>query len=151
MNLIEIAGYLGSDAEERFTPNGKKVISFRMATRTRQGGKDETIWWKVNIWGDRFDKMVPYLRKGTAIIVLGEMNKPETYVDKEGKTQVVLTVNAEIVKFSPFGKPDKGQESGSAGVSHQSAYTEDQGKEMAGKTSYGSHAFADFSNDDLPF
>lgn len=110
MNLIQIAGYLGSDAEERFTPNGKKVISLRVATRAWQGGKEETIWWRVSLWGDRFDKLVPYLRKGAAVVIVGEMGKPETYVDREGKTQVSLNITAEIVKFSPFGKGEKNTE-----------------------------------------
>ena len=109
MNLIQIAGFLGADVEERTTGTGKRVVSLRLATRTRQGGKDDTIWWRVNIWNDRFDRMLPYLRKGTALIVVGEMSKPETYVDKNGQTQVSMTVSAEIIKFSPFGKPDKGE------------------------------------------
>lgn len=105
MILVEIAGFLGNDPEERYTSSGKRVISFRVGVKVRQGGKDETVWWRVSIWGDRFDKMLPFLRKGSAVIVLGEMSKPELYVDREGKTQVSLSISAEIVKFSPFGKP----------------------------------------------
>lgn len=157
MNFVEVAGFLGSDAEERFTPNGKRVVSFRVGARTRQGGKDETIWWRINIWGDRFDKMLPYLKKGTAIIVFGEMSKPETYVDKEGKTQITLTLTAEIVKFSPFGKSEKPQEATSApaampafeNFAHGNAHHDG---EMAGKPAGAAYNFnADFSNDDLPF
>lgn len=107
MNFAELAGFLGADAEERFTPTGKRVISLRLATRGRKG---ETIWWRINIWDDRFDKMLPYLRKGTALIVFGEILKPETYQDKEGKVQVALSLNAEVIRFSPFGKPEGKQE-----------------------------------------
>ncbi|NGX54144.1 MAG: Single-stranded DNA-binding protein [Chlamydiae bacterium] len=105
MNYVFIAGHLGADAEERFTATGKRVVSLRIACKVRQGGKDDTIWWRVNIWNDRFDKMIPYLRKGSGVIVIGEMSKPETYVDKEGNTRVSLTLSAESIKFSPFGKP----------------------------------------------
>ena len=110
MNFVFVAGHLGADAEERFTANGKRVVSLRLASRIRQGGKDDTIWWRVNIWSDRFDKMIPYLRKGSALIVVGELGKPETYVDKEGNTRVSLTISAESIKFSPFGKPASTQE-----------------------------------------
>jgi len=102
MNLIEIAGFLGGDPEERFTNTGKKVVSFRVGVRV---GKEETIWWKVTIWNDRFDRMMPYLKKGSAVIVLGEMSKPEIYTGKDGQPQISLNINAEIIKFSPFGKP----------------------------------------------
>lgn len=107
MNLIQIAGYLGNDPEVRFTPSGQKVISFRVGTRSRRGNKDETIWFRVTIWGDRFDKMLSFLKKGSAVIVIGEMHKPEIYNDREGKAQVSLEITAEVIRFSPFGRPDK--------------------------------------------
>lgn len=110
MIIVEIAGFLGADPEERFTANGKRVISLRVATRVRQGGQDETVWWRVNIWGDRFDKMLPFLKKGSAVIVVGEMSKPETYTSRDGIVQVSLTISAEMIKFSPFGRPDKPSE-----------------------------------------
>ena len=107
MNLLEIAGFLGADAEERFTSGGKKVISFRVGARV---GKDETMWWRVTIWGDRFDRLVPYLKKGTAVIVMGEMSKPEIYTGRDGQPQISLGMTAEIIKFSPFGKPKSERE-----------------------------------------
>lgn len=105
MIIIEIAGFLGADAEERFTSTGKRVIGLRVATKVRHSNQDETVWWKANIWSDRFDKMVPYLKKGAAVIIVGEMGKPEVYTARDGSQQVSLTMNAEMVKFSPFGKP----------------------------------------------
>ena len=105
MIIVEIAGFLGADPEERFTANGKRVISLRVATKVRKGGQDETVWWRVNIWDDRFDKMLPYLKKGSAVIIVGEMSKPETYTGRDGAVQVSLTLSAEIIKFSPFGRP----------------------------------------------
>lgn len=112
MIIVEIAGFLGGDPEERFTATGKRVVTFRVATRVRQGGQDETVWWGVSIWGDRFDKMLPYLKKGSSVIIIGEMGKPELYVAKDGTTQVSLTLTAEIIKFSPFGRPEKAAERG---------------------------------------
>ena len=108
MILVEIAGFLGADPEERYTATGKRVISFRVGAKVRTSGKEETtVWWRVSIWGDRFDKMMPYLKKGSAVIVIGEMGKPELYVDREGKTQISLSISAEMVKFSPFGRSQK--------------------------------------------
>ena len=107
MNLLEIAGFLGGDPEERFTSSGEKVVSFRVGVKA---GKEDTMWWRVSVWGDRFDRMMPYLKKGSAVIVVGEMSKPEIYNGKDGQPQVSLNLNAEIIKFSPFGKPKSDRE-----------------------------------------
>ena len=141
MNVIHIAGRLGADAETRVTPSGQKVTTLRMAVNIRKGGKEETMWWRVTIWGDRYDKMVPYFKKGAALIVVGEMGKPEIWTDKEGRPQVSLDMTADIVRFSPFGgNGEKGsQEAGAtnqtsqtgygnnnAGASNQPAYSQSQ-------------------------
>lgn len=107
MNLIQIMGHLGADPETRFTPSGQKVTNMRVAVTVRKGGKDETVWYRITIWGDRFDKMMPYFKKGSAIIVIGELGKPEIYNDREGRPQVSLEVTAEFIRFSPFGKPNQ--------------------------------------------
>ncbi len=151
MILVEIAGFLGADPEERSTSGGKKVVSLRVATKVRQGGKDETVWWRVNIWGDRFEKMMPYLRKGTAVIILGEMSKPEIYVDKSGVHQMSLTLQADIIKFSPFGKPgSKNGESDSFESKPRVNSMASSHEEMSpfGSSLEPEHAFA---SDDLPF
>jgi single-strand DNA-binding protein len=90
MNFINIAGHLGSDAEVRFTSSGKKVTTLRVATRTRKGQNEDTIWWRVTIWGEQYDKLIPYLKKGSSIVVFGEFHKPEIFNDREGKPQVSL-------------------------------------------------------------
>lgn len=107
MNKITIAGHLGADPETRFTSTGKKVTTLRVAARTRRGNADDTIWWRVTIWGDQFEKMLPHFKKGSPIIVYGEIHKPEIFNDREGKPQVSLEITAVDIQFSPFGKPDR--------------------------------------------
>lgn len=109
MNYIMIAGHLGADPEVRFTSSGKKVTTLRVATNARRGNVDETIWWRVTIWGDQFDKMLTYMKKGSAIIVFGEMQKPEIFTDRDGKPQISMNITASNIQFSPFGKPDRAQ------------------------------------------
>ncbi len=110
MNFIHIAGHLGADPETRFTQSGKKVTTLRVATRTRRAGNDDTIWWRVTIWGDQFEKMMPHLKKGSAVMVWGEVHKPEIFNDREGKPQVSLEITAVQIQFSPFGKPGGSQQ-----------------------------------------
>jgi single-strand DNA-binding protein len=120
MNIIQIAGHLGADPVTRFTATGQKVTSFNVAVNVRKSGKDETIWFKVTCWGDKFDKMLAYLKKGSAIIVYGELSKPELWTDKQGQTQISLEITADIIRFSPFGKPDRPGQEGSQNNQEQS-------------------------------
>jgi single-strand DNA-binding protein len=171
MIIVEIAGFLGADPEERFTANGKRVVTLRVAARARGGGQsgqggqggqgggqnsqgqDDTVWWRVNVWGDRFDKMLAFLKKGSAVIVIGEMSKPETYTTRDGTVQISLTLNADILKFSPFGRPNKPSEPQTPNAA--SAVEEDP---FTAKTSYanqyasaGAAGQEGFAGDDLPF
>jgi len=107
MNIVTIAGRLGADPDVRFTSNGKKVTTFRLASNTRKAGKEDTIWWRVTVWGEQFDKLISFLKKGSAIICVGELHKPEIFTDREGKPQISVEMTASSIMFSPFGKSDK--------------------------------------------
>lgn len=107
MNYVQIAGHIGKDAEVRFTPDGKKVTSFSVATNKRRKGEDTTVWYRVTIWGDQFEKMVPYLKKGSAVLVVGDL-EARLYTDKEGRPQISLEITAWNIGFSPFGKGSDG-------------------------------------------
>lgn len=111
MNFLWIMGRLGVDAEVRFTTNGRKVTTLRVAVNEWRNGKDETLWYRVTIWGDRYDKMVPYLTKGSGVVVGGTFHKPEIYTDKNGQPQPSLEITAEYLSFNPFGgKTDRPQQ-----------------------------------------
>jgi single-strand DNA-binding protein len=121
MFIVNLAGHLGKDPETRFTPSGQKVTSFTIATNHRKGKEDVTIWVRVTVWGDRFDKLISYLKKGSGVVVTGRMNPPSSYTDKEGRTQISLEVTAEMIEFSPFGRTDRmgeGQTQNASGSSH---------------------------------
>lgn len=144
MNFTLIAGHLGADPEERATPSGQKVTTLRVATHTRKGGQDATIWWKVTVWGDRFDKMMPYLKKGSPVMISGEMSKPEIYTNKEGQPQIALELVANDIRFSPFGRPDKGGSEEAAPGQFQ------QKGQMHGKPQAGMR-HDELAEDEIPF
>lgn len=141
MSIIHIAGHLGADPETRVTPNGLKVTTLRVATNIRRGGKDETVWFRVTIWGDRYDKMLPYLKKGSAVMIVGRLDKPEIYNDKEGRPQVSLNITADIVEFPPFGRPD-GKSGGEGGSSYGSSPQSQQGGYNQGYQSQGNQGYS---------
>ncbi len=119
MNFVFIAGRLGSDPETRFTPSGQKVTNFRFACSSKKGGKEDTIWWRVTVWGDQYDKMLPYMKKGTALMIQGELSKPQIYNDREGKPQTSLEITATNISFSPFGKSESSNGSNSGNKTSQ--------------------------------
>jgi single-strand DNA-binding protein len=153
MNQITIAGHLGADPEVRFTSSGKKVTTLRVAARARRSGKDETIWWKVTIWGEEFDKIIPYFKKGSPIIVVGELNKPEIFTDREGRPQVSMSITALNIMFSPFGRPDNqgaGESSEATTVHSHSPHHE--ATHAAHEVAHGQgKADPAFTEDEIPF
>lgn len=155
MNIITIAGRLGSDPEIRFTSNGQKVTTFRVATNSRKGNKEDTTWYRVTIWGENFAKMISFLKKGSAVIIVGELNKPEIFTDREGKAQISMNVTASNIMFSPFGKSEKSStttqantaqttETPKAAVEHEDEYVS-----FTPGAKEGDHH--EFSDDEIPF
>jgi single-strand DNA-binding protein len=118
--LIQISGHLGQDPETRMTPKGQKVTTLRVATNVRRGKNEKTIWWRVTIWGDTFERLMPYLKKGSAVYIMGEMDIPEMYQDREGNTQVSMGMTASYIGFNPFGGgKDKAGDSDAYGAESQ--------------------------------
>ncbi len=147
MMLIQIAGHLGADPEHRVTPTGQKVTTFRVAVNVRKGGTDKTLWWRVTIWGDRFDKMIEHLKKGSPVIASGRFSAPDIYTDRSGNQQVSLEITAEMLFFSPFGRSQQQQVSGEA--SAESGTAAFQGAQQEGVVPGAGQA--NFSDDDIPF
>jgi single-strand DNA-binding protein len=151
MNQMFMAGHLGSDPEVRFTSSGQKVTTLRVGAKARKG---ETIWWRVSVWGEQFDKMISYLKKGSPVVVFGELNKPEIFTDKEGKPQVSMSITATSLQFSPFGRAE-GQ-SGSTGGAAQSfspaSFDTDLAYSAAGESTMGQGKIdSPFADEDMPF
>ncbi|MBA3958531.1 MAG: single-stranded DNA-binding protein [Parachlamydiaceae bacterium] len=146
MIILEIAGHLGADPETRVIPSGNKVTVLRVATNIRQGDKDETIWWEASFWGTEYENMIKHLKKGSAVIVIGEMQKLQIYTDKAGNPQIGYRMTGRMLKFSPFGKSDGKSERAN---NNESANPEPQ---TANANSYGSQANFSSQNhdDDLP-
>lgn len=149
MNQITIAGHLGADPEVRFTSSGKKVTSIRVAARVRRASKDakdDTIWWRVTVWGEQFDKMIGFFKKGSPIIVTGDLSKPEIFTDREGRSQVSMNITATDLMFSPFGKPES-REGGASGEMKSAPAAHVGGEAMYGQGKEDSAMI----EDEIPF
>jgi single-strand DNA-binding protein len=147
MNFTMLAGHLGSDPEVRFTSSGKKVTSFRVAVRVRRGMRDETtLWWRVTLWGEQFDRIIGYFKKGSPIIVQGEINPPEIFTDREGKNQISLSMTANNISFSPFGRPEGSRPEGEHPQSAQP-----QAQNMGAEAGTAGGEPSSFAEEEIPF
>lgn len=146
-NHIIVLGHLGSDPEVRFTSSKQKVTSFRVASNSRRGGNTETIWWRVTVWGETLDKMISYLKKGSAVIVMGELQKPEIFTTKDGTNHLSLNIVAANLSFNPFGKGDR------QSVETATPVSQAQSEMNIAQSSHGTDSSIQdtFMEDEIPF
>lgn len=107
MNIIQIIGNVGADPVARVTAAGNKVVSFNIAVNTKKNDPTGTVWYRVNIWGDKFDKMLPYIKKGTTLFVLGDLMPPTIWTNKNNEKQVQMDIKADVLKFTSTGSSEK--------------------------------------------
>lgn len=88
MNNFSDVVRLGKDAVTRFTAAGKSVTGFSAAVDSGFGDKKKTIWIDCSAWGERWEKVAPYLVKGTQVMINGELGTRE----HEGKTYITVDV-----------------------------------------------------------
>ena len=120
MQKLTIIGNLGRKPEERFTQNGKKVISFTVAVRV---SKDKTQWYDIPIWEDKipqFEGMMRYLDKGSRICIVGDLGIPETYQGKDGETKIRMRINPDSLNFVGSAEKNDGPSVQQSGTVYQS-------------------------------
>ena len=101
---ITLVGNLGKDPEMRYLPSGVPVTTFNMATSRRWVGQDgqtqeKTIWFRVTAWNKTAETTGQYLAKGSKVLVIGELEEPNAYKDREGNLKASLEVRALTIKF----------------------------------------------------
>jgi single-strand DNA-binding protein len=106
MKTITIAGTIGRDAEVRNAAD-RKVTGWSVAVDDGWGDKKTTLWFDCNWWGQRGEKVAPYLTKGGKVTVSGELSTREY----DGKTKLTIEVNN--VKLQGGGQ-ERQQDSGSS-------------------------------------
>lgn len=113
MSVITVVGNLGNDAVEKVTPTGTKIISINIATSIGWGENKSTQWWRIALFGSRYEKLLQFLKKGTKIAVTGSLSRsPNVYTNKQGE-QVVSPIEIVGDSISLLGSKsdDQGQES----------------------------------------
>lgn len=101
---ITLIGNLGRDPEMRYTPTGLPVTSFTMAVSRNWVGQDgqrqeKTTWFRVTAWRKLAETASQYLTKGSKVLVVGEVEDPNAYIDREGQPRASLEVTAQTIRF----------------------------------------------------
>lgn len=95
-----LIGNLGRDPELRFTPEGKPVCSFSLATSRKVNGVDETTWFAVSVWDKQAETCNQYLHKGSRVALEGRLKpEPRVFQRKDGAWGSSYEVTAETVRF----------------------------------------------------
>jgi len=103
LNKVMIIGYLGKDPEMRYTPSGRPVTTFNVATHRSWNTSDgerrtETEWFNVVAWGGLAEICNQYLTKGQQVYIDGRLQS-RNWDDKDGNhhTSVEVVANEMII------------------------------------------------------
>lgn len=102
--FVTIIGRLGNDPEERETKNQNKIHVFNVATTSKISGEETTIWWKCYLWGKVCSRILPHLKKGSSVIVQGDINRIAAYPSKDGSMLTTQEINVSFISFVPSQK-----------------------------------------------
>jgi single-strand DNA-binding protein len=97
LNKVMLIGNLGRDPEMRYTPSGKPVTSFSMASSrswiSSDGErKEETEWFNIVAWGNLAEICNQHLSRGQQVYIEGRL-QTRSWEDANGqrhfRTEVV--------------------------------------------------------------
>lgn len=103
LNKVMIIGNLGRDPEMRYTPSGKPVTTFSVATSRTWNTSDgehhtETEWFNVVSWGNLAEICKQYLTKSQQVYIEGRL-QTRRWEDSEGTkhTSVEIVANEMMI------------------------------------------------------
>jgi single-strand DNA-binding protein len=119
VNKVILVGNLGKDPEVRFTPSGRAVAKFPVATTEswmdqENSRQERTEWHNIVVWGKQAESCGQYLAKGRQVFVEGSI-RSRSYDDKEGNKRYITEIVAQRIQFLGGGGGGRGTgaESGS--------------------------------------
>jgi single-strand DNA-binding protein len=103
LNKVTIIGNVGNEPEMRFTPNGKPVTSFSVATNwvyTSPEGerRQETEWFSVVAWNRLAEQCNQFLAKGKLVYAEGRIHT-RNWEGQDGQAHSKMEVIANRVIF----------------------------------------------------
>jgi len=98
LNKVMLIGHLGRDPEMRYTPSGRPVTSFSIATNRSWNTSDgerhtDTDWFNIVTWGNLAEICNQHLKKGQQVYIEGRLQTRQ-WDDKEGNKHTTTEVVA---------------------------------------------------------
>jgi single-strand DNA-binding protein len=116
LNKVMIIGYLGKDPEMRYTPSGRPVTTFNVATHRSWNTSDgerrtETEWFNIVAWGGLAEICNQYLTKGQQVYIDGRLQS-RSWDDNDGNhhTSVEIVANEMIMLGNRQSSDDQSDE-----------------------------------------
>lgn len=104
LNKVILIGYLGSDPDTRYMPNGTATSTVSLGTtkkwKDKASGelKEKTAWHRVVFFGKRAETVGEYLKTGSQIYVEGELNTRK-WTDKNNIERYTTEIMASDMKM----------------------------------------------------
>ena len=133
---IIIVGNLGRDPEMRYMPDGTAVTNFSIVTSRRWTGadgqpRDETTWFRIEVWRKQAETANQYLSKGSNVLVEGRIKGdpntggPRLWTRQDGSIGANFEVVADTVRFLSARGEDGGSGDGGGDYDSAPAHEED--------------------------
>jgi len=152
INKVILIGNLGKDPELRYTPQGRAVANFSLATTehwtSKSGEKQErTEWHKIVLWDRQAEVANQYLKKGSPCYIEGRITT-RSWEDKDKMKRYTT----EIVGLSLQLLGSRGGEAPPPPPSQPDEYFDSFPETMAESApAGGSSGGSSGGDDDLPF
>ncbi|MCF8241152.1 MAG: single-stranded DNA-binding protein [Melioribacteraceae bacterium] len=112
LNSVIVAGNLTKDPVFRETSNRTPVVNFHIAVNRRY--KDSSNQWQEDVcyvgvvaWNKLADSCRDRLKKGSAVLIDGELQS-RTFKTDEGKNRTIVEIKAKRIQFlNKFNKSDE--------------------------------------------
>ena len=103
VNKVILLGNLGSDPELRYTPSGRAVANFSLATSEQWTNKDgekeeKTEWHRIVAWGRLGEICGEYLSKGSQVYIDGRL-QTRAWEDRDGNKRYTTEIIAQTMQM----------------------------------------------------
>ena len=91
-----IEGNVGKPPKEKYTQDGKRIVSFSIAHSSGKGDKKHTLWLDVETWDQFSQQDAMVLKGGERVIVDGDLTHREW--TKDGATKLQIGIRATKIR-----------------------------------------------------
>jgi single-strand DNA-binding protein len=103
LNKAILIGRLGKDPEMRFTPSGRAVTNFTMATSDywmdqNNERQEKTEWHRIVVWGKLAETCAKILSKGKLVYIEGRL-QTRAWDDRDGNKRYTTEIVANAMQI----------------------------------------------------